>query len=94
MFTWSSFKDLSTIQLIQNLWCYMDIKRERNSWYEFDIFDEYIGYNFWFLCINWPKFFPDMFVYKKVEEIDKHFDPRAPANEGNVYNKLLHYGKK
>ena len=72
----------------------MDIKRERNSCYEFDIFDEYIGYNFWFLCINWPKFFPEMFVYKKVEEVDEHFDPRAPANEGNFYNEFLHYGKK
>lgn len=48
----------------------------------------------WFLCINWPKFFPDMFVYKKVEEVDEHFDPRAPANEGNFYNEFLHYGKK
>lgn len=46
MLTWSSFKDLSTIQLLQKLWCYMDVKRERNSWYEFDIFDKYIGYNF------------------------------------------------
>ena len=36
--TKSSFQDLSVIEFIQNICCYMDHKREPNSWYDFDIF--------------------------------------------------------
>lgn len=34
-----------------------------------------------------------MFI-KKIEIGDENFQPGAPANERNVYNKLLHFGKK
>ena len=60
----------------------MDVKRENNSWYKFDIFDDYISWNFEYLWMNWPKRFPDiMFIYKKLEEDDEYFYPGAPANQ-------------
>ena len=49
---WSSFKDMSKVEYLQTLWCYMDAKREKNNRNELDIFDEYIYYNIWFLCID------------------------------------------
>ena len=42
---WSSFKDMSKVEYLQTLWCYMDAKREKNNRNELDIFDEYIYYN-------------------------------------------------
>ena len=36
--TRSSFQYLAAIEFIQNICCYMDDKRETNSWYDFDIF--------------------------------------------------------
>lgn len=63
---WSSFKDMSKVEYLQNLWCYMDAKRKKNNRNELDIFHEYIDYNIWFICIDGAKFFPDvMYVYKK-----------------------------
>lgn len=44
--TWSSFKDISKVKYLQNLWCYMDTKRKKNNCNEFDIFDEYISEHF------------------------------------------------
>ena len=35
-------------ELIQNICCYMDYKREKNTWFDFDIFDKYISWNFLF----------------------------------------------
>ena len=46
VFTFFSFKDLSTAELLQNLCCYFGYKREKNTWNKFDICDAYIGYNF------------------------------------------------
>ena len=92
--TWSFFKDMSTVEYSQNLWCYMSVKREQNNWNEFSIFDEYIGYNFWFLCIDWPKLFPEiMYVYKKIVIGDENFHTGAPANQRNFHNKLRNFGK-
>ena len=34
-----------------------------------------------------------MFI-KKIKFGDENFHPGTPANERNVYNKLLHFGKK
>ena len=38
--------------------------------------------------------FSVLFVYKKLDEADEHFDPGTSVNKINYYNKLLHYGKK
>ena len=37
----SSFQDLTVVELIQNICCYIDCKREKNTWFDFDIFDKY-----------------------------------------------------
>ena len=47
-----SFEDLTVVELIQNICCYMDHKREKNFWFEFDIFDKYIRWNFEFLWLK------------------------------------------
>ena len=57
--------------------------------------DDLVHYNFLGLCVDWPVFFPDvMFVYKKIAVGDEHFNPGAPANERNFFNKLCYFGQK
>ena len=93
--TRSSFEDLTVVELIQNICCYMDHKREKNFWFEFDIFDKYIRWNFEFLWLKWLKFSPYiMYVYNKLGQDDPFFYPGVPSNEIPFYNRLIHYGKK
>ena len=47
--TRSLFQDLTVVELIQNICYYMDYKREKNTWFDFDIFDKYISWSFDFL---------------------------------------------
>ena len=42
----SSFEGLRVTELIQNIHCYTYYKRETNTWFKFDIFDEHISWNF------------------------------------------------
>ena len=84
-----SFEVLRVVELIQNIHCYMDYKRETNTWFKFDIFDKYISWNIEWMWLRWPKLFPDiMFVYKKLEQNDLFFQPGAPSNEIPFYNSL------
>ena len=58
--TRSLFQDLTVVELIQNICYYMDYKREKNTWFDFDIFDKYISWSFDFLWFKWPKVFPNI----------------------------------
>lgn len=42
----SSFEGLRVTELIQNIHCYTYYKRETNTWFKCDIFDEHISWNF------------------------------------------------
>ena len=46
--TRSLFQDLTVAELTQSIYCYIDYKREKNTWFDFDIFDRYISWNFLF----------------------------------------------
>ena len=56
--TRSLFQDLTVVELIQNICYYMDYKREKNTWFDFDTFD--ISWSFDFLWFKWPKVFPNI----------------------------------
>lgn len=57
------YKDLTIIQYLENLWCFFDYKREKN----YHEINEVIHYNFSWLCVDWPVFFPDlMLIYEKI----------------------------
>ena len=34
------FSDLDLINLLANIWCFMEVKREKNYWQIFDIYDQ------------------------------------------------------
>ena len=48
---WHWFGGITTVEYLQNLWCYAEYP---------DKFPNYIYCNFWWLCVNWPSFFPDI----------------------------------
>ena len=82
-------------ELLQNISCYSDGKREKKLKKEFDKFDELINYNFWWLCFAWSSFFPDiMVVYEEIISANEHFFPGAPANQRSYFKKLRYFGKK
>ena len=58
--TRSLFQDLTVVELIQNICYYMDYKREKNTWFDFYIFDKYISWSFDFLWFKWTKVFPNI----------------------------------
>ena len=58
---WFWYKNLTIIQYLQNLWCFFYYKREKN-YHEFCEMDELIHYNFSWLCVDWPVFFPDTYL--------------------------------
>ena len=93
--TRSSFQDLTVIELIQNISCYIDYKREKNCWYHFDIFHEYIRWKFEFLCFKLSECFWDIiYIFENLEQDDEFLHPGSTTNERNFYNRLLHYEKK
>lgn len=93
--TRSSFQDLTVIELIQNISCHIDYKREKNCWYLFDIFHEYISWKFEFLCFKLSECFRDIiYIFENLEQDDEFLHPGSTANERNFCNRLLHYEKK
>lgn len=80
----SSFEGLRVKELIQKIDCSMDYKTETNTWFKFDIFGEYISWNFEWMWLRWPKHFPD--IIKKLEQNHPFFQAGAPSNEIPFYN--------
>ena len=72
---------------MQNLWCFFEDGEEK--------YGEHTYYNFWWMCLDWPSFFPDVLeIYKEIEERHERYCPGAPCNKGNFFNKLRHWEKK
>ena len=91
---WFWYEGLTIAEYLQNSWYFFYYKREKN-YNKFCEMDDLVHYNFLGLCVDWPVFFPDvMFVYKKIAVDDEHFNPGAPANERNFFNKLCYFGQK
>lgn len=80
---WSSFGYLSVNELIQNLWNYFDFKSDQEfKFCNESKLDELIHFNIWWLCVEWPTFFPDlMTVCQEISSGNETFMPGTPDNE-------------
>lgn len=76
--TFSSFKDLSTVELLQNLCCYFGYKRKKILGINLIFVTHILAITFRIFCSNDQSFLSDIiYVYERMEIVDENFYPGA-----------------